>query len=518
MPAVISLGFIIVVMAFLFLLHILRIRKFTSPFVMLISFLWFVNFFTNNLGYSTPILGMDIRFSLFGYTLIFAAIIIVYICEGIKETQNMILLSVGSQLAIILGMFFFYHAGQYLIKDPKNLKITQLIFNPNAWATYVVSLIAAIAALFFTIFFFQFLVNKFKRIPKFILIFISVSLAMVMDTVIFLGLVFPKNLLKFFPTEVAIKTFIAALVSIPLGLYLHWFQKKGGLNLQRGSLDIFKKIEDLQGDLEKANEELREYADTLELKVEERTTEIREKNKIMALEMQMAADVQQAMLPEEDRLKGIDHSILYKPCSEVSGDIYDYGTLPNGTNYYFLADISGHGVPSALIGAMCRMSFQEAVHTIPDPASILRHMAEELQQVIGSHFLTSTLIFIKPDERSLIYANGGHNPPLILTNSGQFALLEATGMIIGQGIVDDYKQKKIRYPSGSRLLLYTDCLTEHKNSDREEFGLDRLKEKMAAAGGEAPQKVIDDLKEALIAFGDGAEFKDDLTMLLIDLP
>ena len=518
MPAAISLGFIVVVMTCLFLLHILRIRKFSSPFVMLISFLWFVNFFTNNLGYKTPILGMDIRFSLFGYTLIFAAIIIVYICEGIKETQNMILLSIGSQLAIIFGMFFFYHSSQFLIKDPELLQISRRIFKPDAWAIYIVSLVAAIAALYFTIFCFQFLVNKLKRVPKFILIFISVTLAMVLDTIIYLSIVFPKNFFSSFPTEIAIKTFIAALVSIPLGLYLLWFQKKGNLDLKRGSLDIFKKIEDLQVDLEKANEELREYADTLEQKVVARTAEIQEKNKIMALEMKMAADVQQAMLPEDEKHPEIEHSIMYKPCSDVSGDIYDYGTLPDGTIYYFLADISGHGVPSALIGAMCRMSFQEAIHTIQDPASILKHMAEELQQVIGSHFLTSVLVFLKPKERFLIYANGGHNPPLILTNNQQFALLEPTGMIIGQGIVDDYKQKKIRYPAGSRLLMYTDCLTEHKNAEREEYGIERLKEQMAATFQDSPDQTINNLHDNLDEFGNNEDFSDDLTMLLIDLP
>jgi len=536
MQVILSLGFILTTMAFLFLLHILRTRRLGSPYVMFISFLWFLNFFTNKLGYSTHILGMDIRFSLLGYTMIFAAILIVYICEGIRESQNMILVSIGSQIIIILSMFFFNYSADFLIKgvsqkitgliqlpdyllpSPNNLAIAHQIFNPTAWQEYIVSITAAIVSLFFAVIFFQLLINKLKRIPKFILIFISFTSAMVLDAVIFLGLTRTNILLKVLPSDIIVKTFISALVSIPLGLYLHWYQKKGGLNLNRGSLDIFKKIKDLQGDLAKANEELREYAENLEQKVEERTAEIQEKNIIMAREMQMAADVQQAMLPEEIHLKGVNHHILYEPCSEVSGDIYDFGTRPDGTHYYFLADISGHGVPSALIGAMCRMSFQEAIHTIPDPAAILHHMAEELQQVIGCHFLTSVLLFLKPEERTLVFANGGHNPPLILTNNNQFALLEATGMIIGQGIVDNYTQKKIRYPGKSRLLLYTDCLTEHKNKDREEFGIERLKEKMGETYTLNPEKTVAFLRSELINFGDGEKFSDDLTILLIDLP
>ena len=157
---------------------------------------------------------------------------------------------------------------------------------------------------------------------------------------------------------------ILSFTSIPLVLYINWFQKKGNLDLDRGSLDIFKKIEKLEAAIGIANQKLREYANNLELMVNDRTSELESamnelqhsndelseaRDKLWS-EMALAKKIQTTLIPENPALEDYEISTCLIPASEVGGDYYD---VINGDNdWIVIGDVSGHGVSAGLIMMM----------------------------------------------------------------------------------------------------------------------------------------------------------------------
>ena len=180
---------------------------------------------------------------------------------------------------------------------------------------------------------------------------------------------------------------------------------------------------------EKAHAELKAYAHNLEKMVEDRTKEIRAKSEVMKRELELAIEVQHAMLPATDSIQTMAIASLYRPCHEVSGDLYDYAELPDGRIFIFIADISGHGVPSALVGAMCKMSLGSQDFSRTNAGDILKKLSEEMKKVTTSHYLTGIFMLIDPQKRTIEYANGGHVPCLLQSAKSSFLPMEATGRI-----------------------------------------------------------------------------------------
>ena len=308
------------------------------------------------------------------------------------------------------------------------------------------------------------------------------------------------------------------LIVFPFAFFVQRFQKQKDLNLNRGSLDIFKKLENLEKDLEKAHAELKAYAHNLEKMVEERTKEIRAKSEVMKRELELATEVQHAMLPAADSLETFAIASLYRPCHEVSGDLYDYAELPDGRIFIFIADISGHGVPSALVGAMCKMSLGSQDFSRTNAGDILKKLSEEMKKVTTSHYLTGIFLLIDPKQRTIEYANGGHVPCLLQSAKSAFLPMEATGTIIGSFITAPYEFKKIAYPANTRLILFTDGLVEQKNAAREEFGNDRFQAALTEMREQKPAVVLGELFRLATVFSGTEKFSDDVTLLIADLP
>ncbi len=513
--------FIISLAGLLFLFHFVRMRLYGGPFVMFVSLLWVFAYITGILGYKADVSIFDyftlhIRYSSSIYALIFVGLLLAYVCEGTREGRNLILVSLGSQIVIGLSQpFLFNLAGISLTGD--QAKAAEILFKPSA-RPFAVSIFAAIVDLFFAVTFFQFMVNRLSRKALALPLFVSLVATMALDSVIFLGLNYPDVFLQKLPSHLIFKTIIVSVLSVPLALYLRYLKGHMHLNLNRGSLDIFRTIENLEKDLEKANKELRAYADNLEVMVEERTHEIKQKQELLDLELEMAAEVQKSMLPDSERLPGINFAVSYLPCSSVSGDLYDFGKFTDDEYFFFIADISGHGVPSALVGAMCKMSLSRINLRSTSPGNVLSVISRTIQPVTGNHYLTAIFVTVSKKDRELVYANGAHVTPLLLSPSSQCVTLEPTGSIIGTELVSNsFTQKRIRYPAGSRLVLYTDCVTEHRNTDRVEFGLDRFRQIMLDSLNRTPQEALDTVLQSLRAY-DATEFSDDLTLLIVDLP
>jgi|TARA_B100000959_G_scaffold274072_1_gene325456 diguanylate cyclase (GGDEF)-like protein len=274
-------SFLSCVTLLLFFFHDLRIKNFRGPFVSLIVFLWFFSYLTGQLGLSLNLaLSADfiikIRYSSSFYTLIFVGILLVYITEGTRAARNLILVSIGAQFMIVVMQIFVHHLAYPLLPTEYH-SAALAIFNPSYFRIFI-SIISAIAVLFFAVFFYQFLVNSIKFLPNGILLFLSLLVSMFLDSFIFVSGTRWTTFTSTFTSHIFFKTLIVSFITVPLSFYINRFQKKGHLSLNRGSLDIFRMIETLEEDLEQANKELREYAGNLEKNVKERTQHLKSAN------------------------------------------------------------------------------------------------------------------------------------------------------------------------------------------------------------------------------------------------
>ena len=500
-------------------LQILRSRGFREPFLVYICLLWFLSFFAGAVHFSAQVkLGGEVlrfRFSSAIYTLIFAGLVFVYIAEGINEARKVIAVSIASQIFLVLFQVFLYLARGYFL-PASELALADKVLEPRAF-NIGVSIVSTIVMLFLAVIAFQFLVNQVRRAPLWLNMFAALWATMMLDSVVFLSFTRPEAFVKSLSAHALFKTALLLLFIFPLAFILRRFRRESELNLNRGTLDIFKKLENLEKDLERAHAELKDYAQNLEKMVEERTKEIRAKSETMQRELELATEVQQAMLPGENSVGPFQVACLYRPCHEVSGDLYDYAELNDGRIFIFIADISGHGVPSALVGAMCKMSLGGQDLERSNAGEILKKLSEEMKKVTTNHYLTGTVLLIDPRARTIEYANGGHIPCLLQSATSSFLPLEATGTVIGSFISAPYDFRKIAYPAGTRLILLTDGIVEQKNSGREEFGFERFQKALADMRSQMPAVALGEIWRRSSEFAGTEHFSDDVTLLIADL-
>ncbi len=501
-------------------LQILRGRGFREPFLVYIAFLWFISFFAGGLNFSTSVTFGDVvykfRLSSGIYTIIFAALLFVYIAEGINEARKVIMISIGCQVLLIIAQVYLYNT-KGIYQQASDWALTNQVLEPRVF-NIGVSVVNTVFDLFLAVVLFQFLVNNLKRLPLWITMLAALWATMMLDSVIYIALTRPEAFAKNLTGHAIFKTAILLLVVPLLAFFISRFRRQKDLNLDRGSLDIFKKLENLEKDLERAHAELKAYAHNLEQMVEARTKEIKAKSEIMLHELELATEVQQAMLPSSNEVDNLQMATLYRPCHEVSGDLYDYAQLPDGRIFIFIADISGHGVPSALVGAMCKMSLGSQDLTRTNAGEILKKLSEAMKQVTTNHYLTGVILLIDPIARTIEFANGGHVPCLLQSGKAAFLPLEATGTVIGSFISAPYEFKKIAYPAGTRLILFTDGIMEQKNSAREEYGMERFEASLAELRTEPPALVLSEIYRRVTEFSGTEKFSDDVTLLITDLP
>jgi sigma-B regulation protein RsbU (phosphoserine phosphatase) len=241
--------------------------------------------------------------------------------------------------------------------------------------------------------------------------------------------------------------------------------------------------------------------------------------KNIVTELDMARDVQHSFLPqhiEADRLRA---SVYYRPLGQVSGDYYDVIPLPGGKFGFLLFDVSGHGVPAALITIMARSIFHTLGRHCDDPAVLLNRANEELcANIKTGDFLTAFCLFIDGNNE-LIYANAGHPAGIILKRNGEIRLLETTGILIGavENLPEPLTSAKVRLDKGDRIILYTDGFIESCNAEKEPYTSERLIQKISNSQHEDlenfHQALVSDFEKYISADARG----DDVTLICLEV-
>jgi sigma-B regulation protein RsbU (phosphoserine phosphatase) len=273
--------------------------------------------------------------------------------------------------------------------------------------------------------------------------------------------------------------------------------------------------------------EIDEYRKNLESMVDIRTTELQKaltdlqgKDNQIQKQLDMASIIQRSILPGKvDDWHELKFTTRYIAMEKIGGDFYDVHYLKGDKLGIMIADVSGHGIPAALVTTMAKISFGNAGAKYDSPKQIFQEVNQNiLNHVKTQDYMTCFMVSID-DEYNVIYSNASHQKGLLLRTNAEVEYLDTGGLFIGaiEEARDSYEEKSTKLGYGDRLLLYTDGIPEAVNPDREEYSIDRL-EKVAVENKNLPLEefsntLIDDLQKHI---GD-AELQDDITLLVIEL-
>ncbi len=271
--------------------------------------------------------------------------------------------------------------------------------------------------------------------------------------------------------------------------------------------------------MEKAKYELEDYSRNLEQKVEERTDALNSSLQLIKKDMNFAKQIQGRLLPDYENLhERLNISCRYMPMDEVGGDIYDIIKLKDGTVRIYIADATGHGVQAALVTMLIKSSFESLKETEKNPSDILfslNNLFCSNYKSLNSYF-SCFVVDINPKKQTLVYSSAGHPGQFLMKPNGETEQLNKTGRIIGMKGKTVYKNEKIGFHQGDRLLLFTDGLFEEFNESEEEYGEDRLAE-AAKSNAKLPiSEMIDSIGISLEGFLKSSPKQDDITVIGIE--
>jgi sigma-B regulation protein RsbU (phosphoserine phosphatase) len=236
------------------------------------------------------------------------------------------------------------------------------------------------------------------------------------------------------------------------------------------------------------------------------------KNERLEKERILASRVQKNILPSSINMKGFDIGTFYRPSDKIGGDFYDAWET-NRAVHFVIGDVSGHGVASALLMAASKGVLNSLGQTMHTPLEIITATNRMLCDILGEGGMFLSLVyasFIK-HKNEVHIISAGHNPVFLISGRDIHAIT-STGPVMGWD-KDDYWEL-VRHPfnPGDGLFLYTDGLTEAKNTDEEDFGENRLQGLFNEIG--QSDKLVEKVFQEVSCFCSG-NFYDDLTMLMI---
>lgn len=232
-------------------------------------------------------------------------------------------------------------------------------------------------------------------------------------------------------------------------------------------------------------------------------------------ELQVASEIQQLIIPQSiPKIKGLDISATYVPCKEVSGDFYDIIQLNENEYVFVIADVSGKGIPGAMLVSTMQAILKAYFEYTKDLKSIITNLNDRIiKNTTEDRFITFFFGLYSTETSTLTYINAGHNHPILILNDKEQMRLDKGGIFIGC-LPWDYEMDSILLPKNSVLALFTDGIVEAMNDEQEEFGEKRLSKVLTEGRSlkmdKLKERIIQNVKEHL----GGKKLDDDLTLAL----
>ena len=241
-----------------------------------------------------------------------------------------------------------------------------------------------------------------------------------------------------------------------------------------------------------------------------------EKQRLEA-QLEVARQVQLELLPARDpKLEGFDISAYNFATEEVSGDYYDWVRIYDDQIGLVIADVSGKGVPAALLMAFLRASLRAATHIGYAPHISMSKVNNLLWESIErNQFVTAFYGVLDAANRTLAYSNAGHNPPFLMEENGTVHFEERGGVPLGMFRDARYYEYYATIEPGQMLVLYTDGATEATNRAGDEYGRDRLVEAVRSCRHLRAREIIDFIHHDVLNWTEGLGPTDDVTFFIV---
>ncbi len=248
-----------------------------------------------------------------------------------------------------------------------------------------------------------------------------------------------------------------------------------------------------------------------------RLAEVEQAERLLAKDLEQAAEIQRRLLPvNAPSVPGVDLAGYNAACRTVGGDYYDFLSYPDGRVALVVADVSGKGMPAALLMSQ----LQARVQVLFEDPSELADLVTRLNRTVtlncpGNRFISFFIGVLDPNSNAITYVNAGHNPPLLVHHDGTVEKLEGTGLLLGIMAAAKYEQRTCHLEKGDVVVLFSDGVTEACRPDvDEEFGEDRLAATLAELSHESAKSIIESINKRVQDFTCGAPPADDITLVV----
>jgi len=274
--------------------------------------------------------------------------------------------------------------------------------------------------------------------------------------------------------------------------------------------------------------EIDEHRKNLELKVQERTEELEKvlndlkiKDDQIQKQLDMASVIQRSiLLTKIDDWNELKFSVKYNAMEKIGGDFYDVFQLKDNKIGVLIADVSGHGIPAALVTAMAKISFGNAGYQFDSPKRIFQEVNKNIIDHMKTQDYMTCFMTVIDDDYNITYSNASHQKAIIYRKeTGDIELLDTNGLFIGalEEARDTYEEKTTKLNYGDRLILYTDGIPESQNKNREEYSNERFEKSILAY----KDLSLDDFTESIMRdvhnhIGEMGAI-DDISLLIVEL-
>jgi sigma-B regulation protein RsbU (phosphoserine phosphatase) len=233
-------------------------------------------------------------------------------------------------------------------------------------------------------------------------------------------------------------------------------------------------------------------------------------------ELEIARRIQKSILPEQmPQVPGLRIAAQYLPMSQVAGDFYDFLHVGEKRLGLLIADVSGHGVPAALVASMVKVAIAAQAEHADDPAKVMAGLNSVLSGKLQGQFVTAAYLFFDLEKGTACYSAAGH-PPMLHYHAAEATVGDVVenGLILGIMPFASYESRSVSFNPGDRFLLYTDGVVEAAR-DEEEFGRSRLERVLASTAGGA-EAICNSVSSEVSAWSRGVA-GDDITVVAVEL-
>ena len=236
-------------------------------------------------------------------------------------------------------------------------------------------------------------------------------------------------------------------------------------------------------------------------------------------ELAIAREIQTSILPScVPKIDNLYISADYRPMTAVAGDFYEFIPVDHKRVGFLVADVSGHGVPAALIASMIKVAMQSVGLCAHDPQAVLRGLNHVLSRQLRGQFVSAAYLWVDIENCRALYSAAGH-PPLLRWRQGKLERIESNGLLFGViAERDDYPVCTMSISPGDRFLLYTDGVTEPENANGDSFGDTELEQVVRANQGRSPAELSNEVFSAIRHWQPSPiTQQDDITLIVIDV-